>query len=101
MRLRISFATWFSVDVKQETEIARGFAWHMEAWVAETVLALSGIEVEQRRSTTRKRALTCVQSGAVSCQELFVGVAYKHNQEDVRHNQLAATNVLPFRQKQP
>ena len=70
------------------------------AWVSNTVYSVSGIYARMAVDVSRKRVLTCVQSGAVACQPLFDGVASAHKQGTMRHAEIVGTNqVLQFRKR--
>jgi hypothetical protein len=67
------------------------------AWVSNTVYGVSGIYTRMAVDVSRKRVLTCVQSGAAACQPLFGGVAIAHKQATMRHAEIVGTNqVLQF-----
>lgn len=70
------------------------------AWVSNTVYSVSGIYTRMGVDVSRKRVLTCVQSGAVACQPLFGGVANSHTQTPMRYGTIVGTNqVLQFRKR--
>jgi hypothetical protein len=67
------------------------------AWVSNTVYGVSGIYTRMGVDVSRKRVLTCVQSGAVACQPLFGCVANTHKQGTMRRSEIVGTNqVLQF-----
>jgi hypothetical protein len=64
------------------------------AWVADTVHALSGIVGKHPCGTSRKRVLTCVQTGVVACQDLSKPFFADQSQASTRHNLIADTNKI-------
>jgi hypothetical protein len=70
------------------------------AWVSNTVYSVSGIYTRMGVGESRKRVLTCVQSGAVACQPLWGSVANTHKQGTMRTAAIVGTNqVLQFRKR--
>lgn len=72
---------------------------NFDAWVADAVEAVSGIRPKRLCGLQEKRLLTCVESGAVACQEVSARYFDAEIQASMRKSAVVLTNVVSLDSK--